>query len=78
MSPFLAPVIPLEPTARQSEAETHVTALRTLPSVAVPTFGESTMVHELPSHFWINVLAALPWLLNPTAQQLESDVQATP
>jgi hypothetical protein len=47
--------VQLYPTAQQSDAETHVTSNSTL-SRLVPSLGEGTIVHELPSHRRINVL----------------------
>jgi hypothetical protein len=52
MSVWLTPDATEEPTAQQSDEDTHVTSVRKLPAVVV---GEVTTAQEVPFHLSISV-----------------------
>jgi hypothetical protein len=74
----VAPATEDDPTAQQSDAETHATPVSWL-SVEARALGESTIDHELPSQRSISVLSAMPATEEePTAQHEDAERQATP
>jgi hypothetical protein len=66
------------PTAQHSDALTHVTSKRVL-MVESTSFGELTILHDSPSHRWINVSRLDPphGPLLPTAQHSLADAHVT-
>jgi hypothetical protein len=71
--------VTVSPTAQHSsggDGDAHVTAIKALEPLGL---GESTIVHEVPSHRSISVCPK-PFLssLLPAAQHSDADMQATP